>query len=640
MTGAASGVRPEQRFSASSPCPICGGHANKPRGVGERCIGFIAEGGEWAHCSREEHAGAAPYSDKTGAYVHKLTGDCKCGARHGFPTPGPPPTGNGHARREKGQKRQIVETYDYRDERDELIYQVVRYANPKNFSQRRPKPGGGWIWKLDNVRRVLYRLSELLAADLAELVLYPEGEKDSKRAAAEGFVSTTNARGAKEFRPEYADTLRGRHVAIIGDNDKAGREGAEKKARGLHGKAASVKVVELPGLAEEGDLSYWFDQGGTADELRQMIDEAPEWTPPEERDDGRVLLGRVIREGVEPPAVLVDDVVLKGKTCAIYGPSGYGKTYVLLWIVLEVIKQGLAVLLFDNENNVGIIAERLEQLGADPDELDRLLHYHPFPELPTTDEGRELFEAKLERIKPALVCYDSWISFLADNGLDENSSNDIAAFSSHYFQPARRRGITTLVLDHVPHEGNHARGSTRKRDEVDVMWSLSRLQPFDRDRVGTLVLNRIKDREGWLPTSVTFSIGGTGDGGFVFSRSSGTIETEDEEGLKDSERTTLEALETFGEKGAKAVEWQKKALALEVKRRTFFRAKGELEQKGHVFMKDKRFFIKGATGAKKVPRHQMAPTFEEVPSVPPPFRVAPDGTTGELDAREDEEVVI
>ena len=592
MSGAASGVRPEQRYNASRPCPICGGHGNKPRGIGERCTGFTSVGGEWARCSREEFAGAAPYDDKTGAYVHKLTGNCKCGARHGFPTSGPPPNGNGHARREKGQRRRIVKTYDYQDEHRNVIHQTVRYE-PKDFSQRRPDGRGGWIWSLKGARLVSYRYPELLEADRDSLTLVCAGEKDTDTAAALGFVATTNPLGEGNWRSEYSEPLRGRPVAIIAHNDEAGRKHAENVARSLYGKAASVKVINLPGVPEDGgDLTDWTDAGGKREELEHQIDEAPEWTPPEERDDGRVLLGRVIREGVAPPEELVEDVVLKGKTCAIYGPSGYGKTYVLLWLVLEVIKQGLAVLLFDNENNVGIIAERLEQLGADPDELDRLIHYHPFPELPTTDEGRELFEAMLDRINPALVCYDSWISFLADNGLDENSSNDIAAFSSHYFQPARRRGITTLVLDHVPHEGNHARGSTRKRDEVDVMWSLSRLRPFDRDRVGSIVLNRIKDREGWLPTSVTFSVGGTGDGGFMFSRSSGTIETEDEEGLKDSERNSLKALETFGEKGAKTVQWQKKAHTFEVSRTSFYRAFPELERKGWIFQENKRFFIK------------------------------------------------
>jgi len=338
---------------------------------------------------------------------------------------------------------------------------------------------------------------------------------------------------------------------------------------------------------------------------------------------GRVLLGRIIREGIEPPAALVEDVLHKGKTHVIFGPAGYGKTFVLLWLVLEVLKRSLPVLIFDNENNKKIMAERLAAMGADPDTLDRLLHYHPFPELPTTDEGKAAFEVMLERIKPALVCFDSWISFLADNGLDENSSNDISTFSSHYLHPARRRDITTLVLDHVPHEGNHARGSTRKRDEVDVMWRLSRISPFDRECVGSIALNRVKDREGWLPESVVFSVGGTADGEFIFKRSAGTFEAEGEDGLKDSERKALQALEGFGESGAKAAQWEKAAEALGVKRRTFYNALNALKAKAAVLQENQRYFLPSASKCKSSAIHQNAPARDVGAKVQQPFRAAP-----------------
>jgi hypothetical protein len=625
-----TGVRPEQRFTAERPCPICGGHDRSPRGAGERCYGFLSDDGEWARCTREELAGSAPLDERSRAYVHKLTGDCKCGAQHGL-------AAGGHARRKSGQNSRIVRTYDYTDERGELLYQTVRFE-PKDFRQRCPNGRGGWEWTLQGVRRVPYRLPELLAADRSETVLWCEGEKDTDTGREMSFTATTNAGGAKSWRPEYAEHLRGRRVAVLPHNDKDGRALAERVARDLYGKAASVKVVELPGVpARGGDLADYRDGGGTREDLERVIGRTLEWTPPEARDDGRVLIGRVIREGIEPPAVLVDDVVLEGRTHAIYGPSGHGKTYVLLWLALRVLERGGPVIIFDNENYAPIISERLEQLGADPDALDRLLYYYPDPELPTTNEGRARYEAMLDRIRPALVCFDSWISFLAVNGLDENSSNDISTFSAHYLLPARRRGVTTLVLDHVPHDGSHARGSTRKRDEVDVMWKLTRTQSFDRDRVGSLALNRIKDREGWLPQTVTFSIGGDERGGFVCSRSSGTIETEDEEGLKDSERKSLEALEAFAPSGAKTVEWQKAALDFGVARRTFYRAKDGLWRKGRLSLQNGRYHPKGATGAKQVPRHQMAPAPDEVPQVPPPNRVAPDGTGGQEEGFSDHE---
>lgn len=72
----------------------------------------------------------------------------------------------------------IEATYPYRDENGLLLFEVVRYE-PKDFRQRRPDGKGGWIWNLDGVRRVLYRLPELLAADPAQWVHVVEGEKDA-----------------------------------------------------------------------------------------------------------------------------------------------------------------------------------------------------------------------------------------------------------------------------------------------------------------------------------------------------------------------------------------------------------------------------------------------------------------------------
>src|SRR5512139_1614153 len=52
--------------------------------------------------------------------------------------------------------RQIVATYDYRDEGGALLYQKVRYA-PKDFRIRRPDGNGGWDWSKGKARPVLYR---------------------------------------------------------------------------------------------------------------------------------------------------------------------------------------------------------------------------------------------------------------------------------------------------------------------------------------------------------------------------------------------------------------------------------------------------------------------------------------------------
>jgi putative DNA primase/helicase len=154
-----------------------------------------------------------------------------------------------------------VAAYDYRDEAGELLFQVVR-MDPKAFRQRTPNGAGGWHSRLGDVRRVLYRLPELLAADPASPVFYPEGEKDADRLAAIGLVATTHSGGAGKWRPEYAAALRGRRVVVLPDNDAPGRAGARQVAAGLVGVAAWVKVLDLPGLPDKGDVSDWLAANG------------------------------------------------------------------------------------------------------------------------------------------------------------------------------------------------------------------------------------------------------------------------------------------------------------------------------------------------------------------------------------------
>jgi 5S rRNA maturation endonuclease (ribonuclease M5) len=183
------------------------------------------------------------------------------------------PKSNGAA--EPARPRVIVATYDYTDEDGNLLYQTVRY-DPKDFRQRRPN-GQGWTWNVTGVRRVPYRLTELLASTRGVVIV--EGEKDVDKVAELGFTATSNVGGAGKWQPEYSEWLRDRDVVIIGDNDESGRDHVQDVARKLHGIAATIRTLELPGLASKGDVSDWLDAGHTADELKRLLNEAPMWEP-------------------------------------------------------------------------------------------------------------------------------------------------------------------------------------------------------------------------------------------------------------------------------------------------------------------------------------------------------------------------
>lgn len=200
---------------------------------------------------------------------------------------------DGHIPKRNGKKQfpRIIETYDYLSADGEFLYQVCRY-DPKNFKHRRPDGNGGWIWSIDGMTRVLYRLPDLLASE-CDWVFVVEGEKDVNSCYNIGLPATCNVGGASadcdkpKWLPEYNQWLEGRKVCIIADKDKPhpktgrrpGLEHAFAIGRGLTGVAADVRgPVKLPG-GHVKDVSDWISAGGTADQLLKIAEEAEVFDP-------------------------------------------------------------------------------------------------------------------------------------------------------------------------------------------------------------------------------------------------------------------------------------------------------------------------------------------------------------------------
>lgn len=82
-------VDQRQRYTADSPCVICGGHQDGVHGPGHEpgmhCWGFRSDDGRYAVCTRVEPAGGLELNQNTQGYHHLLVGDCGCGYVHGVP---------------------------------------------------------------------------------------------------------------------------------------------------------------------------------------------------------------------------------------------------------------------------------------------------------------------------------------------------------------------------------------------------------------------------------------------------------------------------------------------------------------------------------------------------------------------------
>ena len=115
---------------------------------------------------------------------------------------------------------------------------------PRISAKRRADGHGGWIWKLGDIRRVPYRLPELIEAIANGYVIaIVEGEKDAD--ALRGINATTCAGGAGKWRNEYGTYFGGAHVVVIPDNDDVGRDHARQVAAALAGIADWVRVLDI-----------------------------------------------------------------------------------------------------------------------------------------------------------------------------------------------------------------------------------------------------------------------------------------------------------------------------------------------------------------------------------------------------------
>lgn len=125
----------------------------------------------------------------------------------------------------------MTKAYIYTDESDKPLFEVCRFEyeedgqRKKTFLQRHYEPGhpkakaDGYVWNLNGVRSVVYRLPEVVQAIKDGKTVYVvEGEKDADTMAALGYCATTNPGGASKqgsskWLPEHTQSQIGRaHV--------------------------------------------------------------------------------------------------------------------------------------------------------------------------------------------------------------------------------------------------------------------------------------------------------------------------------------------------------------------------------------------------------------------------------------------
>ncbi len=382
-----------------------------------------------------------------------------------------PPSGSSRP----AHSRRIVATYNYEDETRELLFQVLRY-DPKDFRVRRPDGKGGFVYNLHCVRRVLYRLPDLLERPDDPLFVV-EGEKDADALSELGLLATTNSGGAEKWTAEYTEALRERDVRVIPDRDRAGDQHAQRVAREVALAARAVRIVQLPGLREGGDVSDWLEAGGTVAELERLASASDpiraETTPEAEckRGEGQI----------QGPGTFADQLKRERVRFVWPGRLAFGKTHLLVgdpeqlkttWAlrIAADLSQGrplpgtseqpaapmASVILTWEDGASDTIVGRLIAAGAD---LSRILIVEE--DLPSIPDDLSAIERAVARAKArtrldvGLVVIDPLAAALGARVDSRNNSSTRRALSPLKIL-AQRLDVAILLIDHLNKNANQA----------------------------------------------------------------------------------------------------------------------------------------------------------------------------------------
>jgi AAA domain-containing protein len=138
-------------------------------------------------------------------------------------------------------------------------------------------------------------------------------------------------------------------VVLLPDNDHPGRKFANTAAADIARVAASTKVVQLPELPAGGDVSDWVagqDPQGVREVLLELIEEAPEWKPAQDRvianplilDAGTVADLRAMQFEEEP--AIVQGFLYRRGISQITGEGGIGKGFLGIQLLAALAIDG------------------------------------------------------------------------------------------------------------------------------------------------------------------------------------------------------------------------------------------------------------------------------------------------------------
>ena len=250
-------------------------------------------------------------------------------------------------------------------------------------------------------------------------------------------------------------------------------------------------------LARDGHASAHENGGSpvTDDTERQQIRRGAAWSSP-------ICCGRPGIVG--PNAVQRTDgicLLYPGMVHSIHGEPESGKSLIMQAECVRLLSRNEEVLYLDFDADEMSVVERLLDLGADPQSIDKHFDYRHPETKPDSPEERQAWDEMVSS-QYALVVIDGVTDALGIFGYSTKDNDDVARWIREVPKLiAARTGAAVVLIDHVTKEsGNRGRlaigGQAKMAGLTGAAYTAEVAAPLGRGLRGEVVLRIGKDRPG------------------------------------------------------------------------------------------------------------------------------------------------
>lgn len=440
-------------------------------------------------------------------------------------------------------RKQARDYYRYTDELGEELFTVWRFVDRTGkkvtppdhpcVCRRNPEAeceagcNEGRVWGAKGLRRVLYRLHDVIQSSL---VLVVEGEKnanDLSRALAayiakekglsfgeltlDRVAVTTNPGGATAWKKEFGfgKYFQSKIVVKLGDNDGPGRVHDRDACTDIAPYALKLFSLDLP-VGEGEDISDYLEKHSVEDFLK-LLPTRKEFELPKHRQptietlEQRIVLVKpselVTEDAVQGGDWLVEGLIERGTRGLVVAPPKTGKSLLFLEMVLCLATQKsflgarpyhrpVKCAVISREDGPTIVHRRLMQLGAARSltlyDIDRNIVVNTAKQSASfkIDRQQDLDEmADWLKMMEVEFCVIDVLNRLHDK--QENHSDDMTKVMQKFDELAAKSGAQVCVIHHTNKAGG-VKGSTSIDAWPDYIARLE--QDVNDDTVKTLYL--------------------------------------------------------------------------------------------------------------------------------------------------------